>query len=208
MTEEPLAYRVRKWALQRISTVTKRPDQHDRLAKTDWDVLVILDACRYDALQRVTSWPVERCRSPGSATGHWLEECERTGVLEGTHVATGNANYANWNVGAAEIEHVWKDHWNDRLGTSSLTQFSRLPMIFSTRATDPSSLIFYHLMRHMLPRSATRGFPPFPTWTSGDATLAAKMKTNFLHRSPWRQVKSTWSEPLPVIMPLSNQHGR
>ncbi|MFC7196169.1 hypothetical protein ACFQL4_18545 [Halosimplex aquaticum] len=116
MTAEPLAYRARKWALQQISSVTKRPDQHDRLAETDWDVLVVLDACRYDALQRVTHWPVERCRSPGSATGHWLEECGRSGVLEDSYVATGNVNYANFDVGAAAVDHVWEDHWNDRLG--------------------------------------------------------------------------------------------
>lgn len=116
MTAEPLAYRARKWALQHLSSVTKRPDQHDRLASLDWDVLVVLDACRYDALQRVTHWPVDSCRSPGSATGHWLEACERSDVLEGSYVATGNVNYANWDVGAAEVDQVWQDHWNDRLG--------------------------------------------------------------------------------------------
>ena len=116
MTAEPLAYRARKWALQHISAVTKRPDQHHRLAETDWDVLIVLDACRYDALQRVTKWPVERCRSPGSATGHWLDECERSGVLEGSYIATANVNYADWDVGAAAVEHVYEDHWDDRLG--------------------------------------------------------------------------------------------
>lgn len=116
MTVESLVYRARKWTLQHISAVTKRSNQHDRLAEIDWDVLVVLDACRYDILQQVTHWPVERCRSPGSATGHWLEECKRSGVLEGSYIATGNVNYANWDVGATEVEHVWKDHWNNRLG--------------------------------------------------------------------------------------------
>jgi len=116
MTLEPLAYRARKWALQRVTQPLKQPDQHDRLAETDWDVLVVLDACRYDALSRVTHWPVESCRSPGTATGQWLRACERSGVLEDSYVATGNVNYANWDVGAAEIEHVWRDHWSDHLG--------------------------------------------------------------------------------------------
>lgn len=116
MTAEPLFYRARKWVLQRISTLTKRPDQHDRLAETDWDVLIILDACRYDALQQVTHWPVERCRSPGSATDHWLDQCEHSGVLEDSYVATGNANYTNRDLGALETKHVYEDHWDNRLG--------------------------------------------------------------------------------------------
>lgn len=116
MSAEPFSYRARKWLLQRLTAGTKRPDQHERLADVDWDVLVIMDACRRDALQRVTHWPIDSCRSPGSATGHWLAECERSGVLEGAHVATGNVNYANWDVGAADVDHVWKEHWDDRLG--------------------------------------------------------------------------------------------
>jgi len=115
-TAEPLAYRARKWALQRLTAATRRPDQHQRLDALDWDVLVVMDACRYDTLSDVTHWPVEACRSPGSATGHWLGECEKSGVLAGAHVATGNVNYANFDVGAAAVEDVWRDHWDDRLG--------------------------------------------------------------------------------------------
>lgn len=116
MSAEPLSYRGRKWILQRLSQAWKRPDQHERLADIDWDVLVVMDACRRDVLQEVTDWPIESCQSPGSATGHWLSACEESRVLEGSYVATGNVNYANWSVGAAEVDHVWKDHWNDRLG--------------------------------------------------------------------------------------------
>jgi len=116
MAAEPLSYRARKWALQHLSSLTRRPDQHERLRELDWDVCVVLDACRYDVLKTVAQWPVERCRSPGSATGHWLEECVKSGVLEGAAVATGNVNYANWDVGAAEVKHVWEDHWDDHLG--------------------------------------------------------------------------------------------
>lgn len=116
MSAEPLSYRARKWLLQRLTAGTKRPDQHERLADLDWDVLVVMDACRRDVLQSVTRWPIEACRSPGTATGHWLEECQRSGALADAHVATGNVNYANWDVGAASVEHVWEDHWDDRLG--------------------------------------------------------------------------------------------
>lgn len=116
MSQEPFRYRARKWLLQRASDTWKRPDQHDRLADVDWDVLVVLDAGRFDVLEQVADWPVGRCRSPGSATGHWLSACQNSGALASAHVAPGNANYANWDVGATEVDHVWRDHWNDRLG--------------------------------------------------------------------------------------------
>jgi len=117
MSAEPLFYRTRKWALQRLTSAIARSDQHDRLDALDWDVCVVLDACRYDVLAEVVEWPVERCRSPGSATEQWLTACVDSGVLEGTHVATGNINYANADLGASEVDHVWRDHWHDRLGT-------------------------------------------------------------------------------------------
>lgn len=116
MSDEPFLYRARKWLLQNLSTVWKRPNQHDRLEGTDWDVLVVMDACRRDVLQSITHWPIDSCRSPGTATGQWLEECENSDVLEDSYVATGNVNYANFDVGAADIDHVWQDHWSDRLG--------------------------------------------------------------------------------------------
>jgi hypothetical protein len=117
MSAEPLSYRARKWALQNLTAVVSGSDQHERLDALDWDVCVVLDACRYDTLAEMADWPIERCRSPGSATEQWLTACADSGVFEGASVAAGNANHANTDLGAAEVHHVWRDHWNDRLGT-------------------------------------------------------------------------------------------
>jgi hypothetical protein len=117
MSAEPLSYRARKWLLQRLTAPVKHPNQHQLLEETDWDVLVVMDACRYDALDSVTHWPVDACRSPGSATENWLEECAKSGVLEDSYVAAGNVNFDSVDVGAAEVNRVWEDHWDDRFGT-------------------------------------------------------------------------------------------
>lgn len=117
MSAEPLSYRARKWALQNFTTAVSGSDQHERLDTLEWDVCVVLDACRYDALAEVADWPIERCRSPGSATEEWLTACADSGVYEGAYIAAGNVNYANTDLGAAEVDHVWSNHWNDRLGT-------------------------------------------------------------------------------------------
>lgn len=117
MTAEPFSYRARKWATQRLTSVRQSYEQHDRLAATDWDALVVLDACRYDVLRDLVPWPVESCQSPESATPQWLEECEKTRVLEGAHVATANLQYDGADVGAAALHRVWEDHWVPRLGT-------------------------------------------------------------------------------------------
>lgn len=117
MAVEPRSYRARKWALQRLTARRRRFEQHDRLDELDWDVVVVLDACRWDTLQAVTEWPIERCRSPGSATGEWLSVVSETGVFEDASIATANANYAAHDVSAEEIHPIWRTDWNDRLGT-------------------------------------------------------------------------------------------
>ena len=90
MRAEPLRYRARKWAVQQVSDRLDRGTQLDRLETTEWDVVVVLDACRWDTLQEVTDWPVGKARSPGSATAEWLAAVEESGVFEDAYIATGN----------------------------------------------------------------------------------------------------------------------
>lgn len=117
MTDEPLSYQAQKWTLQQLTASRQKFEQHNRLKELDWDIVVVLDACRWDTLQSVTEWPIGRCRSPGSATGEWLSAVSESGVFEGASVATANANYASHDIGAHEIHRIWTTDWNDRLGT-------------------------------------------------------------------------------------------
>ena len=117
MTVEPLHYRARKWLVQQVSDRLDRSTQHRRLAEDEWDVVVVLDACRWDTLQAVTSWPIGAAYSPGSATPEWLAAAERTRVFEDCHVASANAQYESADLGLAALRRVWETDWDAGLGT-------------------------------------------------------------------------------------------
>lgn len=117
--KERFRYRLQKWLFQQV-TGNRGGTQLQRLEATDWDVLVVLDACRPDVLREVTSWPVETVVSPASCTPEWLEVTCAEGLFEGGHVLTGNPQYEDVasRTGAATIEHHWRTSWNDRLQTT------------------------------------------------------------------------------------------
>jgi hypothetical protein len=117
MTVERFPYRAKKWAIQQITKYTKRPDQHQRLNETDFDALVILDACRWDVLNDVTEWPFGKARSPGSQTAQWLGVAEETGIFEDTHIVSGQGQYERRSLGEASIDKIWEDEFVPRLGT-------------------------------------------------------------------------------------------
>lgn len=117
MSAESLFYWARKRALQTLTSGMSGSNQHELVNTVDWDVCVVLDACRYDTLAEMVDWPIEHTTSPGSATEQWLAACAKSGVFKNAHIAAGNANYANTELGAAKIKHVWRNHWSDHLGT-------------------------------------------------------------------------------------------
>ncbi|WP_436910743.1 hypothetical protein [Halosimplex marinum] len=117
MTVEPLGYRARKWLVQQVTGRLDRGTQHQRLLDEEWDVALVLDACRWDTLDDVADWPIDHAYSPGSATPQWLDIAERTRVLEDTYVVSANAQYDGRDLGEAELHAVWETDWNARLGT-------------------------------------------------------------------------------------------
>jgi hypothetical protein len=116
MAEEPFSYRARKWAVQQISPVWHRPNQLERLEAVDWDVLIVLDACRYDVFRDVTEWPVDAVQSPGSNTAEWLSAVEEAGTMRDAYVTTANAQYSKVDIGK-EIRDCWETEWDDYLNT-------------------------------------------------------------------------------------------
>ena len=92
---EPFRYRLRKFAVQQLSRFIPCGDQHERLRELDWDVMIILDACRFDVFNEVVEWPVERVRSPASKTAEWLSMAEKSGLFKEKTIVTANANYSS-----------------------------------------------------------------------------------------------------------------
>lgn len=116
MTEEPLTYRVWKTVLRGLTRTWAGGDQHERLNRIDWDVLLMFDACRRDTLQQATDWPINACTSPATTTDEWLAAAANSRILEGATVASANSIYAEHDLGLRELHRLWETEWVDRLG--------------------------------------------------------------------------------------------
>lgn len=107
-------------------TSTTTPDP---VLDADWEVLVVLDACRADLFEAVvedgTGLPdgtLETRVSPASATPEWLEEVfgpAEDGQLSTLSYVSGNPFTAS-KLDASRfqrVEDVWRDAWDDDRGT-------------------------------------------------------------------------------------------
>lgn len=116
--KEKFSYRVRKQLCQWLPQIT-RATQMDRLQNTDWDILVILDACRVDALRSAATWPVDTVVSPASCTPEWLQSVAAADVFNEATIISGNPQYnqISCDIGFNDIEYFWERHWNTSLQT-------------------------------------------------------------------------------------------
>jgi len=116
--KEPLPYRAWKWLWQRKSQRTEVDGLFERLQATDWDVLVLLDACRYDVLSDLTTNAViQKTSSPASATPEFLTKAQNTGVFDGSVYLSGNPQSAKHSPGDVEHVSVFDGAWDDELET-------------------------------------------------------------------------------------------
>jgi len=102
-----------------------------RVVESDWDYLMVLDACRYDAFEatydRFFDGTLERRLSKASATPRWLErtfsdEYDLTYVSANPFINSEGEDIGGYGTYTAadhfmEIIDVWKHGWDRDLGT-------------------------------------------------------------------------------------------
>jgi hypothetical protein len=117
-SREPVSYRAWKALWQRLPSRTT-PDLFDRIEETDWDLLVILDACRYDTLARVAdNAAVERAVSPTTNTQVFLERAAERGCFEGATYVSANPQTDKRSPGdGIEVVKLYESEWDDALST-------------------------------------------------------------------------------------------
>jgi len=107
-------------------------DQKELIHTTDWDYLIILDACRYDYFERVYRryFPEGKLRkviSPGNWTVKWLKKVWNMHYFRDIIYLTANP-YINDSPHKLpesfdgsnrfyKIEYIWKTHWNNKINT-------------------------------------------------------------------------------------------
>lgn len=97
--------------------------QGENIFEDDWDILLVLDACRVDLLQEVKNEytfleSIDTRRSVGSTSSEWMDNTfteEYRDIVANTVYVTGNpfsdehADPADF----AEVDEVWRDGWDE-----------------------------------------------------------------------------------------------
>lgn len=151
-------YYLREWMTRQLAVGQSRwgPSVYTR----DWDVLVILDACRVDLLQSVSDeyeWLPDEINSVPSIAGSSKEWMERTFLdddyypIQQTAYISGNpftATVFEFQNPLARLDHSWRDAWDDDLGTVRPE-----PLVDRTIRTgrEHDGPIIVHLMQPHIP---------------------------------------------------------
>jgi len=100
-------------------TSARGATQLDKLDEIDWDVLVVLDACRADVLGELADWPIGMAVSPAGCTAEWLRTVAASGTFDGAHVVSGNPQYERVDVDldCDTVEPYWEEKWDQSLQT-------------------------------------------------------------------------------------------
>ena len=125
----------------------------------DWDILILLDACRYDLFQEFASehplynefTSVSSRYSPASTSMEWMQKVYRDGpsdVLQDTHLVSANGWEPKELTPAefGEISPVWEEH-NSDVGTIP-PDIVTDAVIHAGRTTDCPHLIVHYMQPH------------------------------------------------------------
>jgi len=141
--------------LRALQAVGRRLDYGTNVFDREWDVLVVLDACRADLLRSVAPdieflEGVETVRSVGSSSSEWLENTFLDHPETGrTVMVTGNTwtdRYLDADAFAA-LDEVWKYAWDDGLGTVPAAAVTDRA-IAAARERDPDRLVVHYMQPH------------------------------------------------------------
>jgi hypothetical protein len=140
----------------------------DPVFEADWDLLVVLDACRADLWNEVAPQhdhfgPADTRTSVGATSTEWLAgtfEGVPDDVLANTAYVTGNP-YTDAFLDAdrfGRLDEAWRYAWDDDLGTIPARPLTDRA-IAAGREDDPDRLIVHYMQPH---------FPCVPCPGSGD----------------------------------------
>ncbi|WP_049911096.1 hypothetical protein [Halorubrum lipolyticum] len=141
--------------LRGLQAVGRRLDYGTNAFEREWDVLVVLDACRADLLRAVAPefdflGEVETVRSVGSSSSEWLvntflnhPETPRTVMVTGN---TWTDRYLDADAFAA-LDEVWKYAWDDAIGTVPAAAVTERAVGLA-RGRDPDRLVVHYMQPH------------------------------------------------------------
>ena len=126
--------------------------------KEEWDVLIVLDACRVDVLNEVSSEysflpsDIPSKRSVASSSLFWMDRNfrpEYSRDMKTTMHITGNP-YSQYHLESSwfhALDEVWKYAWDPNIGTVPCRPITDRA-ISSSRAQNPDQLLVHYLQPH------------------------------------------------------------
>ena len=141
--------------LRALQAIGRRLDYGTNVYEREWDVLVVLDACRADLLQSVAPdidflGAVESVRSVGSSSSEWLENTFLGHPETGhTVMVTGNTwtdRYLDGDAFAA-LDEVWKYAWDDEYDTVPADAITDRAIAMA-RERSPERLVVHYMQPH------------------------------------------------------------
>jgi hypothetical protein len=209
--------------LRCLQAIGRRIDYGTSVYESDWDVLVVLDACRPDTLRDAAPEhdfldDVGTRRSVGSCSSEWLENTfmspDRREVVERTAMVTGNT-WTDRYLDADRfdlLDEVWKYAWDDDLGTVPADAVADRAVRVA-RDRDPGRLVVHYMQPH---------HPFVPDPLGGDSGMA-RTGAHSSQTSPWillrrgavptRRVREAYEANLQYVLAavetlLENVDGR
>jgi hypothetical protein len=130
-----------------------------RVMEEDWDNLIILDACRYDAFESVVEGLPGRLSkriSSGSSSVEWIRNTFDDESFYDTVYITANP-YIELETNDAfhDTWHAWQTHWNEEHGTVMPAAMAELAREAEERYPDKRLIV--HFMQPHRPFIGARG---------------------------------------------------
>lgn len=115
----PLSYRAWMKLWQQGSRFGRSSNLFDRIERTEWDLLILLDACRFDTLFDIVDWyVVEKAITPETTTSRFLQHAQSASLFDNCVYVSGNPQSGKHGVGEVN-KHVpmYDEGWDRTLST-------------------------------------------------------------------------------------------
>lgn len=173
--------------LRRINPLYSRGENiYDR----EWDVLVLLDACRVDLMREVNSeydflGNPDTFPSVGSSSIQWLERTfsdEHAAEMDRTVYVTGNpfSKQVLSDGNLCGLDEVWRYGWDDEVGTIPARHITDRAIAAGRTYEDRDRLIIHYMQPH---------FPSIPQPLT-DGMNSATLGDGEGWESPWHRLRS------------------
>jgi hypothetical protein len=204
--------------VSRYYTIHKNPGTW--LIDEDWDNAIVLDACRYDLFEEVYSTldskgELGKRTSRESATPGFLHQNFDDGMFHDLVYVSANP-YISTELDVSQfhdVVHVWKDGWNDDLGT--VTPETMCEATLEAASNYPKKRIISHFIQPHTPfigehRLGKRDHFTIRDRALGDESTVRQTRTPFerletgdvTYEEVWRAYRSNLERALPPTADL------